>query len=234
LPVYLSIEGAFSFPEETKFISNFTFTLPESQEILQAVAYIEPMEENPWRVLYTEPMQEFQAPLDRQINLITLIAEGSAVLVAVIGGLVSRIFTHPLASLTKTAEELSKGNLQAKSPIKSQDEIGLLANTMNVMSAQLLATQTTLEGRIQERTRAIESAVQVGHLLSSILDTHELAKKVVNELQMTFGYYHVHLYVMAKERNVLIMAGGTGDAGEIMLRQGIKFLLEKAWWDAPH
>ena len=221
LPVYMSIEGKLSFPEESKFINNISLGSSESTS-LQAVAYMEPITENPWRVLYAEPLQKFQAPLDRQVNIITLIAEGSAILIAVIGSLIARIITTPLASLTKTAEELSKGNLHAKSPITSQDELGLLANTMNIMSAQLMATQTTLEGRIQERTHAIEAAVQVGHLLSTILNTQELAKKVVSELQTTFGYYHVHLYILDKNRNELNMAGGTGEAGEIMLRQGHK------------
>jgi GAF domain-containing protein len=42
----------------------------------------------------------------------------------------------------------------------------------------------------------------------------------VEQLRATFNYYHVHLYLWDESQQNLVMAGGTGDAGRIMLSRG--------------
>jgi len=47
--------------------------------------------------------------------------------------LARRFVGGPLASLTRTADEIAKGNIAHRSPLKSNDELGTLAATFNSM-----------------------------------------------------------------------------------------------------
>jgi GAF domain-containing protein len=60
--------------------------------------------------------------------------------------------------------------------------------------------------------------------LSTILDQEQLTREVVNQLQQAFNYYHVNIYLFDNARRDLLMAGGTGEAGQVMLARGHKII----------
>jgi len=74
-----------------------------------------------------------------------------------------------------------------------------------------------LEQRVDQRTRAIQTAAAVGRRLSIILEYKVLVKEVVDQLQKAFNYYHVHIYLVDTAQQNLILSGGTGEAAKIML-----------------
>ncbi len=78
----------------------------------------------------------------------------------------------------------------------------------------------SLEHRVAERTQALETSAEVSRRLSTLLDKSQLVHEVVTQIQAAFGFYHVHIYLSDEYNERLIMAGGTGKAGETMLRQG--------------
>lgn len=70
------------------------------------------------------------------------IALASAGLIAVIvslglGLLIARIITRPLRDMTAAARAIAAGNLRQEVPVRSRDELGLLAKQFNAMSADL-------------------------------------------------------------------------------------------------
>ncbi|MCA9937155.1 MAG: GAF domain-containing protein [Anaerolineales bacterium] len=78
----------------------------------------------------------------------------------------------------------------------------------------------SLEERVAERTRALELSTVVSRRLSTILDEARLISAIVSEIQRAFKYYHVHIYLLDEANGRLVMASGTGEAGEQMRQAG--------------
>ena len=89
-----------------------------------------------------------------------------------------------------------------------------------VLSAELEEERGLLERRVGERTRALATSLEISRRLSTILDQERLVGEVVNQLQRGFGYYHVHIYLVDEERRALVLAGGTGQPAQLMLKRG--------------
>ena len=73
-----------------------------------------------------------------------------------IGALLSRLILAQLKPLLATNRALGKGDLSARAPVVSDDELGELARGVNEMAEQLQASYETLEMRVDERTEEVQ------------------------------------------------------------------------------
>ena len=86
----------------------------------------------------------------------------------------NRRLVRPLAVLRDGLDKLAGGDLQYRIPLDTQDELGLLAQTLNAIAAELRETFGALEQRVSDRTRRLAVVAALAERLSAILELDEL------------------------------------------------------------
>jgi GAF domain-containing protein/HAMP domain-containing protein len=148
------------------------------------------------------------------------------VFAAVAAVLLGNSLTRPLLSLTRTAQQFTAGNLDARAAVASNDEIGILGRTLNTMAANLQDLVHSLEQRVAERTVALErttndanrratqfeAVTRVTSAINSIRNLDELMPQVAAVISQQFGYYHVGIFLNddAAQTANLIAANSVG------------------------
>lgn len=141
--------------------------------------------------------------------------------------------TSPLISLTRTAEQIIDGNLNATSTVQSRDEIGILARTLNSMTSALRGSIQTLEQRVRDRTSALEAAThqanrrasqfeaitQVTRAIGAIRNLRELMPLVTSVISQQFNYYHVGIFLNDESNDFAYLVAANSEGGERMLER---------------
>ena len=95
---------------------------------------------------------------------IGLVAISGILLVAVLGSVIARSITAPVKQLVEVTEQIAAGDLKAEATVKTRDEIGALASSINEMTGELQ--------RSRDRLVQSEKLAAVGQLAAGI--AHEI------------------------------------------------------------
>ncbi|MBN1792243.1 HAMP domain-containing protein [Candidatus Woesearchaeota archaeon] len=128
----------------------------------------------------------------QQTTTITVLAMIAAITALSI--LFSRRLTKPITKLRNAAVEIGKGNFESHIDIKTEDEIGELANTFNSMVEALNASRKALEEynknleeKVHDRTSELKKKSEEQEKLNAIVVGRELKmvelKKKIAELE---------------------------------------------------
>jgi signal transduction histidine kinase/CheY-like chemotaxis protein len=127
----------------------------EGRPVLSAYAAVPPLN---WLVFVDVPRDEAYAPLYSSITrsaVIFLIALALALLASL---LFTRRMVVPIWALHDGAARIGGGDLTQRISIRTDDELEALGDQFNSMARRLEESYTTLERKVEERTRQLEIA----------------------------------------------------------------------------
>jgi len=151
----------------------------------------------------------------------------TALIAVFIAFVVTRGIVSPITKLVDIANNIAQGNLGLQAEVLRHDEIGVLAQAFNTMTARLRDLVGSLEQRVEDRTKALSSVAEVGTVASTILETDKLLQRVVDLAKERFYFYHAHIYLMNEAGDTLVLASGAGEPGRQMVAEGRSISLDR-------
>jgi signal transduction histidine kinase len=125
-------------------------------KVLSAFQTVKPLG---WRVFVEEPTSEAYAPLKSAIWRTALLLVAFLLLALATSVLLARRLVRPIEAIQVAAAKIGSGSLDQRIAIPSQDELGALAEEFNRMAARLQESYSSLERKVEERTRELEIAL---------------------------------------------------------------------------
>jgi signal transduction histidine kinase/DNA-binding response OmpR family regulator/HAMP domain-containing protein len=148
-----------------------------------------------------------------------VVASGAALLL-------TRRIVKPIVDLTEAATEIASGDLERTAPVQRRDEIGVLAQAFNSMTAQLRGLIGELEERVVERTQdlrrraaQLEAAAEVAREAAAIRDVGELLEETVQLVSDRFGFYHAGIFLVDDAREYAVLRAASSQGGQRMLKR---------------
>lgn len=153
-------------------------------------------------------------PFTIGILLLALVAMG---IVLSMGA--ARVF-RPLEALADITRRFSDGDFSQRSPARSADEIGLLAQSFNRMAEDLSGLYRSLEQKVEERTRQIRTAAAVAERITSTTNLKELLGRTVNLLIEQFHFYQASIFMIDRGGRYAVLQAAAGPASQQLMVTG--------------
>lgn len=169
-----------------------------------------------WYVVIRQDADEGLAAQRSILTLGALITGLGLIVLSFITLNAARSLTQPIAELTRIAGEAQSGNLLAKAPVTSRDEIGTLSETFNVMIDEIRSFTGSLTEKVNERTAQLAAINDIAAVIASSLEINDVMSKTVNLIRDRLGYYHVSIFLLDEQAQNAIVRESTGEVGRIL------------------
>jgi len=169
------------------------------------------------------------------VTLLLVIAVASFVLIKL-----NRTLIVPLKQLVNVAEQAGKGNFEVKARYDKNDELGVLAHTINQMSDELKLTYQEFEQRVDNKTQQLSRTNQsldilyraarnlAGYTLSEQdSDSYQIDHQIIDELVQILGFGKIKIEVNDNKQNSLIIDVYVNNTMDNICFNYHKFPLEK-------
>lgn len=185
-------------------------------------------------LLAEQAQAEAFAPEDALATMLIGTTLAVALLTTLLAAVVTRQITRPIVRLTMRAVKIANGDLEQTVPVDRRDEIGILAQAFNIMTAELRALYDGLEQKVTERTtqlqeanrrlryRAMQLAVsaEVGRVATSILDLDTLLSRVVQLIRDYYRFAYVAIFLLDDTGQWAVLREGSGELGNTLKAKG--------------
>ena len=183
-------------------------------------------------LLAEQDRSEILRPSRNMLVLSALIMLVATILGGVAASVMARNLGEPLRDLAEVATSIAGGNWERVVEVQRRDEIGVLAQAFNKMTAELRAMVSSLEQRVAERTRVLEhrsqqllAAAQVSRRAVLIRDKEQLLDIVVHQISERFGFYHAGVFLIDDQGRYAVLQAASSEGGQRMLARGHKLRL---------
>ena len=145
----------------------------------------------------------------RSFRLVQIIALFATLLVSALVMYSLRVkVEQPLNQLTAMAKRISQGDFSHQIPVVSQDELGVLASTFNLMSRSISNSYDHLEQQVDEKTREVQqsnNALQFLYETAKLIIEHNPQginyDEIISRLGKTIDVSNLELCLMTTEGN---------------------------------
>ncbi len=141
-----------------------------------------------------------QEDVYRQLNSLVffglLIFATTAALAIIILWIVNQQLIRPLLNLSKAVQKFSEGDWEERVPVNRQDELGLLSYSFNQMADDLTGYYQSLEAKVEERTRQIQTSAEISHIAISTINLDELLSKTCELIANRFNLPYIAVYLI--------------------------------------
>jgi GAF domain-containing protein len=190
--------------------------------------------------------QANQAALDDAEQRLYFLVAGYIFLIIIavfVTFIVQQSITKPIADLREGAESFRLEHKETAIPDEGRDELSVLAQTFNQISAELVqniigleqhVTERTTElekrtqeledisGRMKKRADQLQAVAQVSRAVTSIQDVDELLPYIAKITSEQLGFYHVGIFLLDKDKGYAVLSAANSEGGKRMLERGHK------------
>ncbi len=137
------------------------------------------MPERQLGLLVESPQSAALAPARRALLMMLLTGVIAITILAVALQWVTKRAVEPILEVTRSAERIAGGDLGAETPVRTDDEVGVLARSFNAMTAHLRTLYADLNDQIAATSRMVDALQKNRTLMQSIVDNSTAAIAVV-------------------------------------------------------
>lgn len=145
--------GVRSFGIDTALQGRNGFGLYENYRETPVIGVYRWIDELDVALLTEMPQAEAFAPAQRLATFLGLLGLAMAAVLGLGSYLLARQIARPILEVSRTALQVAEGNLGARAPVMTRDEIGLLAQSFNDMTERLSSLYEDLQSEVAERRR---------------------------------------------------------------------------------
>mgnify|MGYP001817989894 CR=1 FL=1 len=180
------------FTDETgRYLLGSTAVFRNAPSCFEAACHVHPEHERVLGVLdIVTPLDDVRTTIRENTVTIISLSLGMLVLAAIlVSALVQRMIYRPLDDLRSGAEQMASGDLDREIPVRSDDELGQLAESFNSMMGALRQSRgelqewgQTLEQKVEEATRELRVAQAEATRSEKLASVGLLAAGIAHEL----------------------------------------------------
>lgn len=184
-----------------------------------------------WIVLTSEPTNTITTLIQGQTQTTIITSMIMIAIAALLAFFAANFFTNPLTELTEVAQSISGGDYSKRATIRTKDEIGLLADSINLMTDEIQQSIETLESRVERRTadlslanlqsekraQSLQTIAEISRTIATEKDQERLLSLITNIVSDRFGFYHVGIFLLDENGKYAVLRAANSAGGQEML-----------------
>jgi signal transduction histidine kinase len=207
--------------EVQEFIANpgLTDTTPNNDSLgimgKPVLSTYAPVQRFNWAVVLEEPLDMALADVKMIGHFaLLLMAIGLSGGAAVIMWAANKI-TRPIQKLHSGVKIIRSGNLNHQVEVSTGDEIQSLADEFNRMATELQASHSTLEDKVDQRTRELSALYDVTTTVNQSLEVEPVLQAVIQKITGIFGFDATRILLFDSTQSELHLAASFENSPEL-------------------
>lgn len=210
-----------ALPEEvmTKIISGKSFGGDVFVSSGDYKIAVEPLKDNNGKTIGAlfvgVPKTQFIALQSSNAKAVALVTMLGILIALSLASIATNEISKPVTELVKASRKIRRGDFDVRiagKRMESNDEIGELAQSFNLMTKRLKKSHQGLEQRIDERTKELLLLQKINNMLNAGAGMAEILRSIVEGLTSIFNYDVSAVHLLNEERTHLICKNYSADS----------------------